>query len=558
MSRSASARLALCGTFLLFCSTCQAQNWYSTSAPSPQTPAIPTAAAPRFDPRMSPPTSYDAPQAPYRVPAGVPSQPYQAQSAVPQPTNFGAVTGSQPSVSGPSYPQTQWPSYPQMASAAAGTSQGLAGSYDLSADNGQLENGPAYGGPACGPCGAGGPCGTDQIGNFACSGQVSKGTGFFFRYDRLYLSISAPDGKDIGSPAVEGIYTSNGIDYPFRNSLDSGFINDDFEFAGDRIEFGFLDGGGNDNCGHCGSGWIASIISMDQDHAASQSGVMILFDDPWGMLLGFQDGNGDGYDDDLNGDMIYGRDGQDIGTPDGAGGYLPQLDGIPDVPAPQDNGDLITWEPIYANVDVYSRTEASGLALSRFHTPKQYADCGTGGACLRFLWGVRYLDIDERFSLVGESSFFDETRINANAHNFIIGPEIGMCLGKARGPWSFGGELRFVPGVNIYSANQTGVIGTNAEQFAGQNRANRPLNLVPTAFTNRDEDEGFSAIVEWRAEVGYAITQWFSLRAGYTGIFVSDVARGSDINYSLPDFGISSDRSDVYINALTLGGELVY
>ena len=509
---------------------------------------------PRFNPPALSPQRYEFPPAAYATPrvARVPWQARNGQPTIPQPTNFGAVANVPPA--------GNWPSQPQIASQEPQSGNGgppavnrsLVGGYDAMAYNAEAFNGSACGSPACGP---GGHAGSGDV---SCSGHISKGAGFFFRYDRLYLSISAPDGKDIGSPNVEGIYTSNGIDYPFQNSMDSGFIGDDFEFAGDRIEFGFLDGGGNSNCGHCGSGWIASILDVDQDHSAKQSGVMILFDDPWGMLLGFQDGNGDGYDDDQNGDMVFGRHGQDLGTPDGMGGYMPPFDEIPDVPAPQDNGDLITWEPIYANVSVYSRTEASGLALSRFHTPRQYAGCDRGGTCVRFLWGVRYLDIDERFSLLGESSFFDETRIKADAHNFIIGPEIGVCLGRRHGPWSFGGEARFVPGVNIFSANQTGVIGTNAEQFAGQHPANRPLNLVAIAFTNRDEDEDFSAIAEWRAEVAYACTNWLSFRVGYTGIFISDVARASDINYSLPSFGISDDRSDVYINALCLGAELVY
>ncbi len=381
------------------------------------------------------------------------------------------------------------------------------------------------------------------------SGNNSGGPGFFFRYDRLYSSISKPNLR-VGSSDAEGIFLQPGGGVKtLQNSFGSNFRDDDFNFNGNRFEFGFLDGTSCD-CGRCGWGWVASILDVSDDGYAEVEGGAVLFDDPYGILYGFADYDGDGIDDDVNGDGVFGRFGIDREEPYG------EFEG----PTPEGEGelDLLHWTPYY-DLSVKSRTDISGLALNRIRgsngIPGASSSCGSGGCCFRWLCGVRYLNIRETFDLLGSGGFSDdgELSLKGRAKNFIIGPEIGLCLGRSTGPWSFEGQVRFTPAAN-FIRNRTSARMTLGDG-TGQNG---PLDSGPLTGTDSDDTEQFSMIGEWRTDVAYAVSDFFSLRAGYTGMFISEVSRGGGVNFSLPDFGVGSDRSDIYIHALTLGGEFVY
>ena len=402
------------------------------------------------------------------------------------------------------------------------------------------------------------------------SGQTSGGSGFFFRYDRLYSTISRSGGaRAVGSANAEGISYFGGGATAFQNSFDTSFLDDDeFEFNGDRIEFGFLDGTGCD-CGRCGAGWVASIISLDQDIAVSTAGGQLLFDDPFGILFGYADGNGDGIDDDINSNNVYGRFGEDRGVPDPNLDNVitpgPPYDGIIDGPSPfgDDQGDLVRWIPIFDQLSVRSRTTISGLALSRFRASRRGFGAGgpggCGGRCFRWLYGVRYMQFRDRFSIDADGGFFPEMQIDLDgtARNFLIGPEVGFCLGRTVGPWSFSGQLRFTPAVNFSRTSMQGAAftGIDGSMVTGQNH---PLGLTAITVNSNENSETFTALGEWRAEVGYALTKCLSVRAGYTGMYLGEIASGTNLNFQLPDFSVSGQRDDIYVHALTLGGEFVY
>lgn len=407
--------------------------------------------------------------------------------------------------------------------------------------------------------------GAQQTRLIPTSGQSAGGAGFFFRYDRLYSTISRSGGSgDVGSANAEHIGFFGGKGTAFQNSFDRSFLDDnEFEFNGDRIEFGFLDGNGCD-CGRCGAGWVASIMRLDQDVSVSTAGGQLLFDDPFGILLGYSDGNGDGIDDDLNGNNVYGRFGEDRGVPDPDIENLitpgPPFDGIIDGPAGDDVGDLITWIPIFANLSVRSRTTISGLALSRFRPSRRgYGAGGCGGRCFRWLYGVRYMNFRDRFAIDAEGGFFPEMRVDLDgtARNFLIGPEIGFCLGRSVGPWSFSGQLRFTPAVNFQRTSMQGAAftGIDGAAITGQGH---PLGLNSITVNTNENSETFSALAEWRADVGYALTNSLSIRAGYTGMFIGEVASGTNLSFGLPDFSVAESRNDIYVHALTLGGEFIY
>ena len=375
-------------------------------------------------------------------------------------------------------------------------------------------------------------------------------TGFFFRWDRLWTTIDAPTTTVLGSATASGVFISNGITYPFINSLSSDYIDEDPEF-GDRIEFGFMDPERR-------GGWSGSILLLDQTKQVDLPGGTIQLNDPVGVLLGFADGNGDNIDDDLNGDNIYGRNGQDLGTPDGLGGFAPPFDGIPDTPAPQDNGDLVRWVPIFDNLSARNYVSISGLELARTRAIGNFAE--ESHWLQGFYWslGVRYLDLDERFRLRATGSFYDETNIATSIENFIIGPQVGLGYQRTFGGWELGGSLRFLPGVNLQRGTQQGTIASNADDTS--TGRNEPLNLNPMAFATVQDSTEFAPVLEWRADATYALTRHLGLRVGYTGWFMGGISRAStSIDYTLPTFGFDLDNDDQIIaHALTLGAEFRY
>ena len=374
-------------------------------------------------------------------------------------------------------------------------------------------------------------------------GRQKNATGLFFRWDRLWATIDAPTVGSVGDSASEGVFISNGIPQPFFNSLSGDFIDDRPDF-GDRIEFGFADP-------NTKRGWVASILFLDQAKTTTLAGGSVQFSDPFGLLLGFLDGNGDGIDDDVDGDRIYGRNGRDLGVPDGEnpGTFFPFYDGIPDDTSAQDNGDLVTFLPVFDELSVTNRLDISGFELTRVRAFGR----GNRASCAHVLLGVRYVDIDEDFFLRGTGSFLDETTVRTNVENFIIGPQIGVGFCRNNGAWGINGSARALAGVNQQRGRQTAILGSNATDAMGA--ANSPLNLDSSASSSSQSSTQFSPFFEVRGNVYYNLNSWLSISAGYTGWYTSGISRAAgSIEYSLPSFGFDIDNNDdLLAHALTFG-----
>ena len=293
------------------------------------------------------------------------------------------------------------------------------------------------------------------------------------------MTIDPPKIGEVGDSTSEGVFISNGITAPFFNSLNGDFIDDRPDW-GDRVEFGFADA--KKKCG-----WLASIINVDQAKQTILPGGSIQFSDPFGVLLGFADSNDDGFDDDRDGDRVYGRSGRDLGAPDpvNLGQFLPYFDGIPDEPAPQDNGDLVSFLPIFDELEVSNVLNISGFELTRFRSLGR-----RGRPFAHFLLGVRYVDMDENFYFRGSGSFMDETTVETKVENFILGPQIGVGFCRSHGHWGMDGSVRALAGVNRQRGRQTALLATNATDSMGM--ANAPLNLTPMASADSQKSTQFS------------------------------------------------------------------
>ena len=83
--------------------------------------------------------------------------------------------------------------------------------------------------------------------------------------------------------------------------------------------------------------------------------------------------------------------------------------------------------------------------------------------------------------------------------------------------------------------------------------------LGPTATTNSAFLQEFSPIVELRLEGRYQITQALSFHAGWTGMWIDNIARASSvIEYTIPTLGFdtSQNRENLFINGVTVGFDI--
>ena len=173
----------------------------------------------------------------------------------------------------------------------------------------------------------------------------------------------------------------------------------------------------------------------------------------------------------------------------------------------------------------------------------------------------------DQFWVDGRGGNLADSYWNTNTHNEIGGPEIGIRYMQPVGRFSFSVESRFMAGINGQDIGQNGVLGS--QLFAGipQNNGISLVNVPPlptlmsaTAFTHSTHFVEFLPLIELRAEARMKLTNMITVKAGYTGIFINNVARAADmINYTVPNMGITRDLNGnlqpVYIQGLTLGIE---
>jgi hypothetical protein len=180
------------------------------------------------------------------------------------------------------------------------------------------------------------------------------------------------------------------------------------------------------------------------------------------------------------------------------------------------------------------------------------------GGELEFLLGGRYFELKDQFWVSALGGNLTDSFWDTHTHNEIGGPEIGIRFLQPIGRFSFSVESRFMAGINAQAISQDGLLA--AQLVAGQNTPPQPTLMNATAFTHSTHFVEFSPLIELRAEARMKLTNIITVKAGYTGMFINNVARASDmINYTVPNMGITRDLNGnlqpVYIQGLNLGIE---
>ncbi len=428
-----------------------------------------------------------------------------------------------------------------------------------------------------------------DLSEYGCD-RPALNEGLFFNYDRLIWAFQSPKKIDIGDEANERVVPIP-IDpaeprrletIVYQNDLDTKFIESDWVW-GNRFEFGYI----VDD-----TGWMVSTFHAHTHHKRFESDgfVNMVFNDPFLQTFGFVDQNGDFYDDDLNGNNVFGRPFNGNFSLNGTaenfdpGGFL----GIPQdgAIAPSDFGDRIFYPVQFSRLDVENQTTAWGVEVTKiWRLPRLHY-----GGAWEWMLGARYFNMRDQFDILGTVStalpqlnpgispgqfgttggILDELLINSQIDNHAVGPQIGARWSRQTGRWIISSEGRFTAAVNFQQACIEGHYGArdpNDFRLEGLPTSQSiPVRVVaslpsfePHSFTNSRSDETFAPIGELRLNSHYQLTKVFALKMGYTGIIAGGMGRASRrIDYTLPDITIRGDRkSEAFIsNGFDFGFEM--
>ncbi len=274
-------------------------------------------------------------------------------------------------------------------------------------------------------------------------------------------------------------------------------------------------------------GPVAGIYGIPYDEGLTT--VQVFYDDPFNLLLGFADVNGDQVAEDLNNNGI--------------------LNEIGPVPI----GDQIRMGVVYDDATITNSTRVSGVQLSAIRRKAPLH----GGAVAEMTLGARFLNLDDRFSFQGRGSVLADTLVNNMALNRVIGPEFGIRIAKQSRRWSTVISGRFMAGANFMSSRQTGYIGDHLTTSAIPNAGNTPgipLGFGGNEFVNTLRTERFSPTGELRVQGSFNLTRAIRLQAAWEGTVVGGITRSANTNvWSLPSMGLLNRSEDIFMHGVTFG-----
>ncbi len=358
--------------------------------------------------------------------------------------------------------------------------------------------------------------------------------GFAFRYSRInWLILQGPD-RTIGNDNVTRFSFDGLMDFPIEEYNTANTADWEANLhGGDMLEFVYMDE-------HCG--WSIRTTKPwghRQEHESSD--VHMKWADPLGVLPNrFIDANQDGFDDDLDGDLIFGRDGADTDIP-------PDFE--PDVPAPVDFDDAIGFPIVFDVFRTYYRTKTWTVDINNIY---RFSRLHYGG-WLEGMVGVRYFNFEEtfgidgrldpqnsrRFVLASRAALVD-TKIDTEAENNVLAPQLGFRWFRKDRRITNEVSGRGGVGFNWQSVHQSYVLAS---------RHNGRTNGLVTGFTGSGGDNTFHAtelcaFAEGNYTLTYQLTSKFSLHAGGNVFAIDGIARPTNmVDYTLPRVGILGDNA---------------
>jgi len=430
-----------------------------------------------------------------------------------------------------------------------------------------------------------------------------KSSGYFFRYDKL--SWGATSARTvIGDPNVQVLseiiipdalattfnisntpLRSADFQYTIINGLQD--VSPTFEFGwGERYEFGhFKDG----------NGWAISILDGPAMNSFNTFGngpdlsgfgsIHVNFATPENFLLGFRDywgtgtemdffvlptetlngpgGAGDGIVDDLDGDGA-----------EGAVFFVDADDVVVGIGIDLD--DLHQFNVTYNQVNIRNKTETQGVEIMRtIQLSNRHQMAKRQNSRWEIGYGLRLLRLKDTFGFDGSSDLIGRTEFVTEVDNQIVGPQFRAKWSTQRGKWNLGFDARCLLGYNFSDADQSGSIGLGQSVSGVDDMGNvvtvevpgvvpgginNLLAFQPTSFSYGRESNEFSPTVEIRADASYQLTSAIAIRLGYTGTFIDNISRASQVTrYYLPDMGLlEGGNQDIFVNGGNLGFDVIY
>ena len=339
--------------------------------------------------------------------------------------------------------------------------------------------------------------------------------GFFFVYDLLYWTISPPRVSTIGKeglttplPYIGGDSTTDQFVQP--NELDTGGLTAEFDL-GNRIEFGRI---------FDDRGWMVSFYQLTQ-----QSQSIPAFDVA----------------------MVFNQ----VATGGGTGSYDP-LDGRFGTPP---TSFLLALPVNFTNVLLRDDVSSWGVECNYVGRSEQLHN----GGFFEWYVGPRYIEFDNTFLVNAQgSTTLGNSQWITEAQNHIIAGQLGARWFKKLGRWMLSTEGRGLIGLNAQNVHQTGILGVGITP--GGLGSGQPYYLGPTNINHHDFIRECSQGIELRLDARYQITRSVSFRAGWSGLWLNNIARGAEmVDYTLDParsfLGILRDHNtdNVLMNGLSIG-----
>ncbi len=430
---------------------------------------------------------------------------------------------------------------------------------------GQAEDDYAPGRLGTGDFDIGAPADLSLYGNYP-----KPNYGWFGKAEGIYLRFDGPDTTTIGRSGYNPA-TFDGQRRIFQpNTLDTGWIDADWAW-GNRLEGGYMD---DDNTGWLISGFSTNTITSTitagyfppnlVNQGVGVSFLPQLGPDGISLLEGFTDVDGDGFDDDLDQDTIFGRDGQDTGTPNGTPppAFIPPLDGIPDTAAATDFDDLVYFPVFFGTLHVENKVRTFNIEAMRVWRRSPFKRW----AMVEWFAGARYFMMIDKFNVDtrgagllnpngAQQDVTDASYWHTEADNNLIGGQFGLRILRKQHRLTFIGEGRAFIGANYQNFDIRGQLGNGLTPGA----TNQPLDLGDTIFHDTEHAVQFAPGGELRVAVNYQVTRAIQLQAGWTGMYFNGLARASQsIDYRIPDMQISTAQNDqdLLIQGLAFGVEI--